>query len=157
MPPTMLHPLPLGCPVSISEIIRNERKHIDSSLMGRKRINAPEEHCENAFQPNDTAKGGHLPATNFSMNMEESSLQISVTLLDANHCPGAVMFLFTVEDTSSKQVRHILHTGDFRACPERIIAASALSPFRNGISKVDVNDGIPCVCHDDAFRTLCPR
>ena len=32
----------------------------------------------------------------------------TVQLIDANHCPGAILFLFTIRD------RHILHVGDFR-------------------------------------------
>jgi DNA cross-link repair 1A protein len=44
---------------------------------------------------------------------------IGVTPLDANHCPGACMFLFEVPDSSAKgnsgqQVTRILHTGDCR-------------------------------------------
>jgi DNA cross-link repair 1A protein len=48
------------------------------------------------------------------MNIPIKIEQCQVTLLDANHCPGAVIFLFEVP-TTQRLVR-ILHTGDFRAC-----------------------------------------
>ncbi len=39
----------------------------------------------------------------------------SIKLIEANHCPGAVMFLMKDEDNTT-----ILHTGDFRFKPNML-------------------------------------
>ncbi|KAI8089493.1 DNA repair metallo-beta-lactamase-domain-containing protein, partial [Halteromyces radiatus] len=52
------------------------------------------------------------------------SSNIKVTLIDANHCPGSVLFIFDIQRKLEEAdvdnniwVRH-LHTGDFRANPQ---------------------------------------
>ncbi|KAL5743380.1 hypothetical protein ACOSQ2_026496 [Xanthoceras sorbifolium] len=44
-----------------------------------------------------------------------------VVLVDANHCPGAVQFLFKVPSGNGKFERYV-HTGDFRFCSEMVLA-----------------------------------
>ncbi|KAF9436199.1 DNA break repair nuclease [Entomortierella beljakovae] len=39
---------------------------------------------------------------------------ITVMLMDANHCPGSVLFVYDLVNPR----RRYLHTGDFRACPD---------------------------------------
>ncbi|KAK0751666.1 DNA repair metallo-beta-lactamase-domain-containing protein [Schizothecium vesticola] len=44
---------------------------------------------------------------------------VSVTMIDANHCPGSSLFLFEKE-ARGRRTHRILHCGDFRACPAHI-------------------------------------
>lgn len=44
-------------------------------------------------------------------------LNVWVTLLDANHCPGSCMFYFEVPTTGGSEYEFILHSGDCRYHP----------------------------------------
>lgn len=55
--------------------------------------------------------------------IESKGRPVSVTLMDANHCPGAVMFLFEVGK------RRILHVGDFRWNRELMTKYAPLRAF----------------------------
>lgn len=56
---------------------------------------------------------------------------VTVTLLDANHCPGAVMFLFQVGQ------RTIFHVGDFRWNRAMMEQQRPLATFFNGQQRLD--------------------
>lgn len=66
---------------------------------------------------------------------------IKVGLIDANHCPGSVLFIFVIELENGRVLRH-LHTGDFRATPRM-----CLHPF----IRQPENKGIDCLYLDTTY------
>ncbi|KIY02843.1 uncharacterized protein Z520_01308 [Fonsecaea multimorphosa CBS 102226] len=71
-------------------------------------------------------------------------LTVRVTLLDANHCPGAVMFLIEGDGKA------ILYTGDIRAEPwwvNSIVQNPVLLPYACGLKLLD------CLYLDTTFAT----
>ena len=60
----------------------------------------------------------------------------NLTVIDANHCPGSAMFLIKSESSGC-----ILHTGDFRACPEMLTS----TPLKD--AKVDLLIMDNTYCH----------
>jgi len=55
---------------------------------------------------------------------------ITVTLMDANHCPGAVMMLFQVGP------KYILHVGDFRWDRQKMLPLAPLRTFISGRTRL---------------------
>lgn len=66
---------------------------------------------------------------------------ITVTLLDANHCPGAIMFLFIVGN------KRILHVGDFRWNQSVMMAMPQLRAFSNMKPRLDILFLDTTYCH----------
>lgn len=70
--------------------------------------------------------------------------RMQVTLFDANHCPGAVMFLFEADNNA------VVYTGDIRAEPwwvNSMVQNPIFLPYISGIKKLD------CLYLDTTFAT----
>ncbi|KAF9442259.1 hypothetical protein P691DRAFT_779488 [Macrolepiota fuliginosa MF-IS2] len=91
----------------------------------------------------------HMP-TIFELSNNE---QVVVTALDANHCPGAVMYL--IEGPKGA----VLHTGDFRAEPwflESLSRNPFLQPYLHSSANAPLHRALDCIYLDTAcaFSTL---
>lgn len=73
----------------------------------------------------------HPIAMNSPTIIASKGRPITVTLLDANHCPGAVMFLFEVGN------RRILHVGDFRWDRELMMSMPQIGAFSKISPRLD--------------------
>ncbi|KER25557.1 hypothetical protein T265_07016 [Opisthorchis viverrini] len=67
--------------------------------------------------------GGNLKVVAIPLNESFPICGIDVVAMDANHCPGSVMFLFHLKSMK----RFILHTGDFRFHLDMLLPPSPLA------------------------------
>ncbi|RUP46210.1 DNA repair metallo-beta-lactamase-domain-containing protein [Jimgerdemannia flammicorona] len=77
-----------------------------------------------------------------SASRKNRSDTLTVTLIDANHCPGSALFLFkipTVDPNGRSHTLRYLHTGDFRACPQQCLHP-AVAQRQNGGEETQVID-----------------
>ncbi|BFZ61939.1 hypothetical protein YB2330_003017 [Saitoella coloradoensis] len=58
---------------------------------------------------------------------------LTVTAIDANHCPGSVLFLFEHSLPNSKKTTRYLHCGDFRAHPRMVTHPAIKDKYLDGV------------------------
>ncbi|KPI44217.1 Protein artemis [Cyphellophora attinorum] len=91
-----------------------------------------------------------LPLHTPTMIELSPKLTINVTLIDANHCPGAVMFLIEGDGKA------ILYTGDVRAEPwwvNSLVQVPSLLPYNCGLKRLDcIYLDTTFAPHDDKYR-----
>lgn len=75
---------------------------------------------------------------------------VEVTLIDANHCPGAVQFLFLLPDGT-----RVIHSGDMRFC-EGLMQNPLLEQFRGAdMLYLDTTYCNPRYCFPAQVSVLC--
>lgn len=62
----------------------------------------------------ETLKISPLFVVSLKLNVTVEVDRCEVTAVDANHCPGAVQFLFKVQGSDGQRSERYIHTGDFR-------------------------------------------
>ncbi|CAN1289214.1 5' exonuclease Apollo [Linum perenne] len=86
-----------------------------------------------------------------SILIDDPCREFTVTAFDANHCSGAVMFLFEVN------FGNILHTGDYRLTPECLYCLREKYTSRKGKQPTHRLDYVFLDCTCRKFRQPLPR
>lgn len=73
---------------------------------------------------------------------------VKVYIIDANHCPGSVLFLFV------SKTKRILHTGDFRASEEHVQTVRSLVPGMLDIVYLDTTYLSPKYCFPSQDKVI---
>ncbi|KAA0189355.1 DNA cross-link repair 1A protein [Fasciolopsis buskii] len=89
--------------------------------------------------------GTGLNVTGLELNQPHQICGFDVVAIDANHCPGSVMFLIHIPSTK----RFVLHTGDFRFTWDMFSPPSPLSQFvpSSGLSSTSLH----CIYLDTTY------
>ena len=124
---------PIHCSPVTAQLLE-QRYGVDPSIL--RPLDVDQTHLLICCQGNCCTSRSEGVATNNQGSAKKQRIcdSVTVTVMDANHCPGAVMFLF--EGSFGK----ILHTGDFRFTPDMIAEGSLLSKHIGSIDRLYVDN-----------------